>query len=53
MTRAGHQITRAIFEENLAGKIHLPAFTDDVPDVCFRPGSRSTSQKAPSAFNAS
>ncbi len=30
MTKAGHQITRAIFEENLAGKIHLPAFTDDV-----------------------
>ena len=22
---------RALFEENLAGKAHLPAFTDDVP----------------------
>ena len=27
----GHHITRALFEENLASKIHLPAFTDDIP----------------------
>jgi predicted nucleotidyltransferase component of viral defense system len=29
--RGGHHITRARFEENLASKIHLPAFTDDIP----------------------
>ena len=28
-----HQITRALFEENLAGKVHLPAFTDDIPPL--------------------
>ncbi len=27
----GHTITRALFEENLAGKIGLPAFTEDIP----------------------
>lgn len=27
----GHHITRALFEENLASKIQLPAFTDDIP----------------------
>jgi predicted nucleotidyltransferase component of viral defense system len=27
----GREITRAIFEENLEGKLRLPAFTDDVP----------------------
>jgi hypothetical protein len=36
----GHQITRALFEENLAGKVHLPAFTEDIapllpPGVTF------------------
>jgi len=36
----GHQITRALFEENLARKVHLPAFTDDIrpllpPGVTF------------------
>jgi predicted nucleotidyltransferase component of viral defense system len=29
----GHQITRALFEENLVDKIHLPAFTDDIPPL--------------------
>lgn len=29
----GNQITRALFEENLADKIHLPAFTDDIPPL--------------------
>jgi predicted nucleotidyltransferase component of viral defense system len=27
----GHHITRALFEENLAGKVHQSAFTGDVP----------------------
>lgn len=36
--KAGHQITRAIFEENLAGKIQQPAFTDDIP-VLLPPGA--------------
>ncbi len=36
----GHQITRALFEENLAHKVDLPAFTDDIrpllpPGVTF------------------
>ena len=31
--QGGHPITRALFEENLAGKIGLPAFTDDVPPL--------------------
>ena len=36
----GHNITRALFEENLAGKIDLPAFTEDIqrllpPGVVF------------------
>ncbi len=36
----GHHITRALFEENMAGKIGLPAFTDDIlrllpPGVTF------------------
>ena len=40
MKQEGHQITHALFEENLAGKIHLPAFTDDIlpllpPNVTF------------------
>jgi hypothetical protein len=29
----GHTITRALFEENLADKIHLPAFTEDIPPL--------------------
>ncbi len=29
----GHQITRALFEENLARKVHLPVFTDDIPPL--------------------
>ena len=33
MKQGGHQITRALFEENLASKIHLPAFTDDIPPL--------------------
>lgn len=37
-TKAGHQITRAMFEENLAGKIRLPAFTDDI-HVLLPPGA--------------
>lgn len=28
--KQGHEITRAIFEQNLASKIHLPAFADDI-----------------------
>ena len=40
MKQEGHQITHALFEENLAGKIRLPAFTDDIlpllpPNVTF------------------
>jgi predicted nucleotidyltransferase component of viral defense system len=31
--QGGHRITRALFEENLAGKIHLRAFTDDIPPL--------------------
>ena len=31
--QGGHQITRALFEENLADKIHVPAFTDDIPPL--------------------
>jgi predicted nucleotidyltransferase component of viral defense system len=31
MNRGGHHVTRALFEENLAGKGGLPAFSDDVP----------------------
>lgn len=27
----GHKITRALFEENLVGKIDLPAFQEDIP----------------------
>ncbi|MEN9591661.1 MAG: hypothetical protein RJA21_113 [Gemmatimonadota bacterium] len=38
MRKGGQQITRAIFEENLAGKIHLPAFTDDI-HVLLPPGA--------------
>lgn len=34
----GRVITRAIFEENLDGKLRLPAFTDDVP-VLLPPGT--------------
>jgi predicted nucleotidyltransferase component of viral defense system len=34
----GRAITRAIFEENLNGKLRLPAFTDDVP-VLLPPGT--------------
>ena len=42
--QGGHPITRALFEENLAGKIHLPAFTDDIapllpPGVTFDIGT--------------
>ena len=29
--RGGHHITRALFEENLAGKVDQPAFTQDIP----------------------
>lgn len=38
MKKEGHPITRAIFEENLAGKIPLPAFTDDIA-VLLPPGT--------------
>ena len=31
MRRGGYSVTRALFEENLAGKAGLPAFSDDVP----------------------
>ena len=31
MRRGGYNVTRALFEENLAGKAGLPAFLDDVP----------------------
>lgn len=31
--QGGHQITRALFEENLAGKIDQPTFTEDVPPL--------------------
>jgi hypothetical protein len=34
----GREITRAIFEENLDGKLRQPAFTDDVP-VLLPPGA--------------
>ena len=34
----GREITRAIFEENLDGKLRLPAFTDDVP-ILLPPGT--------------
>ena len=33
MKKEGHAITRAIFEENLAGKTRLPAFVEDVPKL--------------------
>lgn len=40
MEREGHAVTRAIFEENLASKVRLPAFVEDVgrllpPGVSF------------------
>lgn len=35
---AGVQITRAVFEENLAGKLELPAFTNDLP-MLLPPGA--------------
>ena len=38
MKKEGHPITRAIFEENLATKIHLPAFADDMP-ILLSPGA--------------
>ena len=34
----GWEITRAIFEENLAAKLRLPAFTDDIP-ILLPPGT--------------
>jgi hypothetical protein len=34
----GREITRAIFEENLAPKLRLPAFTDDIP-ILLPPGT--------------
>ena len=30
MKKQGREISRAIFEQNLASKIHLPAFADDI-----------------------
>lgn len=36
--KEGQEITRAIFEENLAAKIHLPAFVDDIP-ILLPPGA--------------
>lgn len=38
MQRTGREITRAVFEEDLAGKLHLPALTEDVP-VLLPPGA--------------
>jgi predicted nucleotidyltransferase component of viral defense system len=38
MKKEGHQITRAIFEQNLATKIHLPAFAEDIP-ILLPPGA--------------
>jgi predicted nucleotidyltransferase component of viral defense system len=36
--KEGHEITRAIFEQNLAAKIHLPTFADDIP-ILLPPGA--------------
>jgi hypothetical protein len=30
MEREGHPVTRALFERNLAGKLHDPEFTADI-----------------------
>jgi predicted nucleotidyltransferase component of viral defense system len=38
MQKEGHAITRATFEENLAGKIELPVFMSDIP-VLLPPGA--------------
>jgi predicted nucleotidyltransferase component of viral defense system len=38
MKREGHPITRALFEENLATKMQLPAFADDIP-ILLPPGA--------------
>lgn len=38
MKADGREITRAIFEENLDGKLRLPTFTDDVP-ILLPPGT--------------
>jgi predicted nucleotidyltransferase component of viral defense system len=38
MKAEGKRITRAVFEKNLAEKLHLPAFTDDLP-ILLPPGS--------------
>lgn len=31
MKKEKHEVTRAIFQQNLATKIHLPSFVDDIP----------------------
>jgi len=38
MRAEGREITRAVFEENLATKLRLPAFTDDLP-ILLPPGA--------------
>lgn len=38
MKAEGREVTRAVFEENLAAKLRLPAFTDDIP-ILLLPGT--------------
>jgi predicted nucleotidyltransferase component of viral defense system len=36
--KEGHEISRAIFEQTLATKVHLPSFADDIP-ILLPPGT--------------
>jgi hypothetical protein len=53
LPNGGHRRAgRPIFEENLAGKVHLPAFTDDI-HVLLPPGATFDIAKVSSRFSAS